>query len=381
MECCAGGSELEREEKVRKYIRSHSQKPSGQPIGRRLALISSTLIMAGLVGAGISALPRLSAEHAVACKQCHINPNGGGARNEFGNHAVAFQELCIPPTKKLLASHYSSPRLSPSLLVGFDSRWLLLDDPRIIRMQSDLYVTLSPFKHFDYHFRIGPVGSGAMQVTEQYALFSFCDTRYWVKAGTFYPAFGLRQDDHNSYTRVKTGHPYNSYLDGISFGAEWKDVSLTAETFNQDGRTMFALHGFRTGYVSPIGYLLGASYQHPEKINGSTGAYPRAKAMFGAVNWDRITISGEYDLIGNGNDSAAFYAAATARIIWGLYLTGEYNYFDPSRRYTSGFERFTRISVDFYPVPYVKIRPSISHYKPAVLGQSDDFFVQFHVGY
>ncbi len=331
--------------------------------------------------ATLSALPRLSAEHAVACKQCHINPNGGGARNEFGNHAVAFQELCIPPTKKLLASHYSSPRLSQSLLVGFDSRWLVLDDPRIIRMQSDLYLTFSPFKHFDYHFRVGPIGSGAMQVSEQYALFSFKDTKYWVKAGTFYPAFGLRQDDHNSYTRVKTGHSYNSYLDGLSMGTEWKDVNLTMEAFNQDGRNMYGFHVFRTGYVSPIGYLIGASYQHPDEVRGLVGAYPRAKAIFGALNWDRFTVSSEYDLIGKGNDSAAYYFAGTARIVWGLYVTGEYNYFDPDRRYTSGFERFTRFSIDFYPVPYVKIRPSISHYKPAFNGETDDFFVQLQVGY
>ncbi len=352
-----------------------------RPAHSRRLVFPLLLLAVVICAATLSALPRLSAEHSVACKQCHINPNGGGARNEFGNYAVAFQELCIPPTKKLLASHVTKPRLSPSLLVGFDSRWLLLDDPRIIRMQSDLYLTFTPFKHFDYHFRVGPIGSGAMQVTEQYALFSFSDTKYWVKAGTFYPAFGLRQDDHNSYTRVKTGHSYNSYLDGFSVGADFKDINLTAETFVQDGRTMFAFHGFRTGYISPIGYLVGASYQHPEKINGSTGAYPRAKSMFGAVNWDRFTISSEYDLIGNGNDSAAFYFAGTARIIWGLYLTGEYNYFDPSRKYTSGFERFTRFSIDFYPVPYVKIRPSISHYNPAFNGETDDFFVQFHVGY
>jgi hypothetical protein len=344
-------------------------------------MAGGVILVSGILAAGLSALPRLSAEHAVACKQCHINPNGGGARNEFGNHAVAFQELCIPPTKKLLASHHSSPRLSKSLLVGFDSRWLVLDDPRIIRMQSDVYLTFSPFKHFNYHFRVGPVGSGAMQVSEQYALFSFKDTKYWVKAGTFSPAFGLRQDDHNSYTRVKTGHSYNSYLDGLSLGADWKDINLTLETFNQSGRTMFGAHAFRTGYLSPIGYMLGASYQHSEILNGSTGAYPRAKAIFGALNWDRFTVSSEFDLIGSGSDSAAFYFAGTARIVWGVYLSGEYNYFDPDRHYTSGFERFTRFSIDFYPVPYVKIRPSITHYMPARNGESDDFFVQLHVGY
>lgn len=344
------------------------------------------LIPASLVGlivlvASVFALPRLSVEHAVACKQCHVNPNGGGARNEFGNHAVAFQELCIPPTKKLLASHYKQPRISQSLLLGFDSRWLILDDPRVVRMQSDLYLTFTPFKSFDYHFRIGPVGDNHLQVSEQYGLFRFSDTKCWIKAGTFYPAFGLRQDDHTSYTRAKTGHMYNSYWDGISVGADIHDVNVTAELFNQSGRGIYNLHAFRTGLLDPVGYMLGGSLQQSERINGSTGAYPRAKALFGGVNWDRFTLTGEYDFIGSNGDSVAFYAAATARIVWGLYLTGEYNFFDPDRHLRTGTERFTRLSIDFYPVPFVKIRPSYTHYRPAYAGEKDDFFVQLHIGY
>jgi hypothetical protein len=344
-------------------------------------VLAGALLTCVVFGTAALSLPRFSAEHAVACKQCHVNPNGGGARNEFGNHAVAFEELCIPPTKKLLESHYKKPRISESLAFGFDSRWLIFDDPRVFRMQSDLYLTFTPFKNFDYHFRVGPIGSGSMQVSEQYALFRFRDTKYWIKAGTFYPAFGLRQDDHTSYTRSKTGHLSNSYWDGFSVGADIHDVNITAEVFNQSGRGIYNLHAFRTGYVDPIGYLIGGSIQQSERLDGSTGIYPRAKAMFGGVNWDRVTLTGEYDIIGSHGDSVAFYAAATARVVWGLYLTGEYNFFDLDRHLKTGAQKFTRLSVDFYPVPFVKIRPSYTHYKPAYAGESDDFFVQLHVGY
>lgn len=348
---------------------------------RILSIIPFLVVALGVAGASIYALPRLSAEHAVACKECHVNPNGGGARNEFGNHAVAFQELCIPPTKKLLASHYKKPRIGEALLFGFDSRWLILDDPRVLRMQSDVYFTVTPFKNFDYHLRVGQVGSGSIQVSEQYALFRFSDSKYWIKAGTFYPAFGLRQDDHTSYTRVKTGHLYDSFWDGLSVGADFHDVNISAEVFNQGGRGIYNLHAFRTGFIEPIGYMIGGSIQQTEKINGTTGIYPRSKAIFGGVNWDRFSVTGEFDFIGSGNDSVAFYTSATARIIRGLYLTGEYNFFDPDRHVRSGTEKFTRFSLDFYPVPFVKIRPSYTHYKPKNAGESDDFFVQLHIGY
>ena len=349
---------------------------------RFTAILIPISVVALLVSvAGVFALPRLSAEHAVACKQCHVNPNGGGARNEFGNHAVAFQELCIPPTKKLLASHYKKPRISESLMFGFDSRWLILDDSRVFRMQSDLYLTLTPFKNFDYHFRIGPVGATNVQVSEQYALFRVHDFKYWVKAGTFYPAFGLRQDDHISYTRSKTGHLPNSYWDGVSIGADFYDVNITAEVFNIGGRGIYNFHAYRAGFIDPIGYLIGGSIQQSEKIVGSTGIYPRAKAFFAGLNWERLTVTGEFDLIGASSDSMAFYAAATARVVWGLYLTGEYNFFDPDRHLRTGAEKFTRFSVDFYPAPFVKIRPSYTHYMPSYRGETDDFFVQLHIGY
>lgn len=347
---------------------------------RRASILPIALISSIVFAGAVMSLPRFSAEHAVACKQCHINPTGGGARNEFGNHAVAFQELCIQPTKKLLASHYKSPRISESLLFGFDARWLVFDDPWVLRMQSDLYFTVTPFRNFNYHFRVGPNG-GTPVVSEQYALFTFRDTKYWIKAGTFYPAFGLRQDDHTAYTRAMTGHLPGSYWDGISLGADIYDVNITAEVFNQNRQGIFGLHLFRAGFLNPFGYLIGGSWQQSEKLRGTTGAYPRAKAVFGALNWDRFTVSGEWDLISSHNDSLAFYAAATARVIWGVYVTGEYNFFDPDRHLTSGTKKFVRVSLDVYPVPFVSIRPSYSHYKPAYAGEQDDFFVQLHVGY
>jgi hypothetical protein len=352
------------------------------PLKIRVSVILPVgLVLCAILITTILALPRLAAEHAVACKQCHINPNGGGARNEFGNHAVAFEELCLQSTKKLLADKYKQPRVSEALLVGFDSRWLIFDDPRILRMQSDLYLTFTPFRNFNYHLRLGPVGGNTVQVSEQYALMTFKDIKYWIKAGTFYPSFGLRQDDHTSYTRTKTLHLPNSYWDGISVGAEVHDVNLTAEAFNQNGQGIYNLHAFRAGYLNPLGYLIGGSWQQSERVNGATGNYPRAKALFGALNWDRFTVLGEGDLIGATNDSVAIYGAATARLTWGLYLTGEYNFFDPDRHLKTGTEQFVRLSIDFYPIPFVKIRPSYTHYTPSYLGERDDFFVQLHIGY
>lgn len=348
--------------------------------GRRAGVLPIALLSSVGFAAAVFSLPRFAADHAVACKQCHINPTGGGPRNEFGNHAVAFQELCIPPTKKLLASHYKKPRVSDAVLVGFDSRWLVFHERQTFRMQSDFYLTVTPFHNFDFVSRIGPFGGNPV-ISEQYALLRFNDTKYWIKAGTFQPAFGLGIDDHTAFVRSETGHPPVSFWDGVSVGADIHDVNIVAEAFSKDLRGIFNLHAFRTGFINPIGYIAGLSWQQSERYQGTTGDIPRAKALFGGLNWDRFTVLGEYDAIGSHNDSMAVYGSATARLVWGCYLTGEYNFFDPDRHLQSGTEKFTRISLDLYPVPFVNLRPSYSHYNPQHHGKTNEFFLQVHVGY
>ncbi|MEK7774648.1 MAG: hypothetical protein AAB305_02040 [Candidatus Zixiibacteriota bacterium] len=332
-----------------------------------------------LAGSSVISFPNLSVEHSVACRECHISGAGGGARTEFGNYAVALNELTLEKTKKWAVEKYRKPRIAPSLLVGFDSRHLVLEDGTVFRMQSDLFVTFEPFEGLQYHTRLTENGA-----RENYGQLLFCDNRFYVRAGRFAPAFGLKQADHQGFNRARTGNGTNIFLDGASIGGELYGVNVALESFNQFGQELTGIHAFRVGSIGSFGYLAGLSSRFSERMNGNYGLYPPAKSLFGGVSWNRFTLLGEGNLIGKYDDAVATYYAVHARIIWGLYAVGEYNFYDSDRRFKNGIEEWVRTSIDFYPVPFVQIRPSYTRYLRDFTGTKDErdvVFLQFHVGY
>jgi len=340
------------------------------PVG---AVVAVSVLL--LVSRAVS-LPRLAVEYGAPCKMCHVNPNGGGMRTEFGNHAVALNELCLPQTKKLVLGRYRSPRVGEAVTFGFDSRYLVFDNGRVFRMQTDAYLTVEPLNKTYYHFRFWENG-----ISENYALLTFWNEQFYVKAGRFYPAYGLRSADHKSYVQERTGHGSNVYLDGISLGAEIRGVNVVTEVFNPQQRRVWGLHVFKPGFMDPFGYIAGVSIQLSEEIAGSNGPFPYARAVFGGLSYDRFTATGELDLVGQGNDTLIAYAALTTRLEYGAYLVGEYNFFDGNRNTADGVEEFVRISLEVFPLPFVELRPSYTRYTRGAIGDRDDFFVQLHIGY
>lgn len=320
--------------------------------------------------------PRLAVESTANCYTCHVNPSGGGMRNEFGNYSVALNELTLTSTKKKFVENYKSPRISESVTIGFDTRHLLFDDGYIFRMQTDFYLNLEPYKNFNYFFRIAETG-----ISENFALYSLQDKKYYFKAGRFYPAFGLKNSDHKSFNRERTGHGSNVYLDGLSVGGLFGQVNVSAEIFNTNNQSVYGLHIYRTGICFGANYLIGSSLRLSEKINGSNLGFPEAKSLFGGVNYDRFTLLGEVDLAGSGNDTLIFYTNLTTRLIYGLYLIGEYNYFDGDRDWKNGVDEFWRFSAEFYPIPYFQLRPSYTYYSKGLLKNEKDFFIMIHFGY
>lgn len=344
-------------------------------MNRQIAIPVVGLLL--ICAASLLAYPRLSVEHAEPCKNCHFSPAGGGARTEYGNFTTAFNELTLPSTKKWLASQYRKPRVGELLILGFDVRYLAIDDGRIFRMQTDGFVTAEPLRNMFYHMRIGANG-----VTENYALMTFDDNKYSAKFGTFTPSFGLHVEDHKSFVRERTGNGAEVYLDGVSLSGEFAGVNLIAEAFNPNEQKVINLNLYRPGTLGAFSYLVGSSYRFTDEIGPDDfGLFPHAKSLYGGLAYDRFTAMGEMDVVGKGNDQIAMYASLVGRIEYGFYLVGEYNFFDPDRRLETGVDEYLRFSIDFYPMPFVQIRPSYTKYTRGFLDGEDLFFVQFHVGY
>lgn len=341
-----------------------------------ISVLVPLVVLAFLATVTALAYPRLSAEHGDACKSCHINPTGGGARTEFGNYTAALNELTLPQTKEIMVKRYKKPRLGESLLFGFDTRHLLFENGRIFRMQSDVFLTAMPLKQVYYHFRLNETG-----VTENYALLTFRDEKYSIKVGRFYPSFGLHNDDHQAFTRARSGLAPRLYLDGAAFGAERLGMNFSAETYRLGEHGIYGLHAYRSGTVGTFGYLAGGSFRVSEEKNGSTGQLPNARALFGGLSYNRFTALGELDFTGKGSDTVIVYGALYGRIEYGLWLVGEYNFFDGNRNLATGVDEFVRLSAEFYPMPFVELRPSLTYYTRGNRDNEHEWFLQVHFGY
>ncbi|MCH8157560.1 MAG: hypothetical protein IID18_07405 [Nitrospinae bacterium] len=299
-------------------------------------------------------------------------------RNEFGNHTMAFQELVLPQTKKYFKDNYLLPRLGEGATYGFDVRYIVSDDFNVRRFQTDLFLALQPLKPLTYQVRLS--GGG---ITEQYAMLKLSRDRFFIKAGTFHPTFGLHNSDYDSFNMVRTGNFASTFLDGVAFGADLQSFSIVFEAFNPDRRGVYGLHLYRTSRMGPFGLMGGASLRFSEyyTYRGGNGSFPHAKAIFGGINYDRFTFEGELDLAGRGNDTLIVYANFTTRIEYGFYFIAEYNFFDGNRDFSDGVDEFLRFSIELFPIPYVEFRPSFTRYTRGFRSGENDFFVQFHLGY
>jgi len=232
------------------------------------------------------------------------------------------------------------------------------------------------YRWFSYNLTVNPG-----DIKESFGFASAADGRYWIKAGRFYPSFGLRNADHNAFTRMVPGLAPELTLDGLALGAKISGVNLSVEHYQPGEQAVGVFHAYRAGVLGPLGYLAGISYRQSEKIGQTHGSFPIAKSLFGGVNYDRFTLLGEFNTVGERNDQQQSFAQLTTRLIYGLYLIGEYNFHDPDSKFKTGVEEFYRFSIEFFPVPFVELRPSFTTYTDGPRQDYTEFFLQLHLNY
>ena len=193
-----------------------------------------------------TALPRFAARNGMECIQCHVNPTGGGMRNAYGRNV--FENAVLPRSTvkepdTWLAQPFPvegeespvdvgrrvpgfSPDLTEWLAIGADVRLAHIfirpdkgpteDTKREITnsfflMQGDLYHSARIGEAITLYLDVG-VYSGF----EAWGLFRLLeDGPLYLKAGRFLPGFGIREVEHQLFTR-----------EGIGFGATDRDTGL-----------------------------------------------------------------------------------------------------------------------------------------------------------
>jgi hypothetical protein len=237
------------------------------------------LAIALLLASSAEAVPRFAARNGNECIQCHISPTGGGIRNAYGRNVFERawlprastpdrEDWMVPPKPADGSAPVASddddddvifdPEINPWMVLGGDLRaaYIMIrpdkgltpdQDPEITNsfflMQADLYHSMTLNRHVTTVLDIG-----AYSGFEAWALFHLkpepSDYDLMLKVGRFMPAFGIREVEHQLFTREGIGLGVADRDTGLELTGFAGPVTATVSVLNGTlGDTAFDTHG------------------------------------------------------------------------------------------------------------------------------------------
>jgi hypothetical protein len=180
--------------------------------------------------------PYLAVRAGVKCMACHVNPTGGGKRNEFGSvygQTALARERLDPATGRSVPAGAAAPpawtgRINDVLGLGADFRATAqsVDVPRspdtyaFNPTRAQFYAEVKAIGERLTLYLDQRVAPGAATNRETYALLWFADRSLYLKAGRLFIPFGLRIEDDSAFIRQVSGANFSSSDDGVEGGLE-----------------------------------------------------------------------------------------------------------------------------------------------------------------
>ena len=249
---------------------------------RLLGLVATLVALAAPVAA--HALPRFAARTGMDCRQCHVSASGGGVRTRYGS--AVFQQLLLPASlgDALGAGELGlpSPQLTDWLTVGTDVRTAYLysapqrgrtpdeapaTQSSFFLMQADLYTAAALGPHVRVVLDVG-VYSGFEAWAQLRARAEPSAVDVWLKVGRFQPSFGVRDANHDLYTRKSVGFDSGDRDTGVELTGFLGPLTLAVALVNGTlGDTLFdgygaAVRSFEKALVGRASVRLGGQHLH-----------------------------------------------------------------------------------------------------------------------
>lgn len=376
------------------------------------------------------ALPRFAARNAAECIQCHVNPTGGGMRNEYGRNV--FEQAILPWSTSAEPGSWMAPRFGPDeaaaddgvrspfsgdvtdwLAVGGDARAAYLyirpdhglesgTDPEITSsfflMQADLYHAASLNRWVTLVLDVG-IYSGF----EAWGLLRFFrdpgDFDLMLKVGHFMPAFGIREVEHQLFTREgiglgaqdrDTGIELTSFAGPLTLNLSLVNGTLGDAAFDVNGserRTFEKAVAARLAARAQLGWLRGQiglslywndGYSQPNPLfsgrlpadtvgEASLGVNELRKGAFLTLNLGRFTYLGDLVLVDDDFASAqlddiggyASYQELSFVLRQGLELVGSFEFMEPDLEILDDSSTRAAFVVEFFPWPFTELRAMV----------------------
>lgn len=357
-------------------------------------LAVATVAALAVLAASAEAFPLYASREGRNCISCHFDPNGSAMRNDFGfnygknRHSMGEEEKWAKVTV--------DPQLNDWIRLGLDTRIMYyashvegassFTTSTFFPMEGALRVAITPH---DYLTIVGSHGlvvespgfPDAYVARELYGLFHGFAKDLYIQVGRFRLPFGLRQEDHTSFTRADL--PYDSQREdaGIEIGAignNWfGEASFTngGDPFNQKAGTFVAKIG-RASRAFQFG-LSGYSSDQP-------GFLPNEErwSLYASTTRGRFTVLGEYvasDFKPDESEKAAF-TEVVYRVSRGVNLRAKLDYFGPpSDAIFSAVSRRYLAEVDINPMPFTDIKVSYRRYSNDSVPDVDEYFAMLFI--
>jgi hypothetical protein len=338
---------------------------------RRYAGLLLSLLLAACLPHVCFAEPYLAVRAGQACATCHVNPGGGGMRNNFG---TLWGQTTLPARTLTPSGAPWTGEFGQYVAIGANLRTdaTLLDQPgaeaassldlrslraylnlRVIPGRLDLYLDQ----------RLAP---GTSSNAEAWLRLNTLDRRFYLRAGQMYLPFGLRLQDDGAFIRERTNISFNTPDRGIEAGfngtrwnAQLAVSNGTAGAAEVDQGKQWSL---RSEYVQPR-WRAGASFNY----NDFDGTSRRMHGVFAGLRTGPIAWLAEVDAIidsGPGPDSRGWAGLVEANWLvrkgHNLKLTAERH--DPDR--DAPADRQSRLSLvwEYTPIPFLQLRTGLRQY-------------------
>jgi hypothetical protein len=376
----------------------------------RLGLVAWLILLMGLLcPGGALGLPQFPIRYGLGiydnhlheesaqtmdCRACHVNPSGGGMRNQHGRK---FSIEKLPWTESNKEAHQAVEAFEqfPYLSIGTDLRFVYLSSESestspfkdsFFTMQSDIYVAFTPTRHLTVYYQ-----DGLQENKEVFGMIHTLPANGHIKFGKFIPPYGLKIDDHTSFIREKLGFANTFGRDsenGLEFGFADKDWFGNAAIFNGSGAAPDENHEkgiSATGGIKYPRFWLAGSYYHNR--TGRDAANKVTRQYFGvytAIHLGGWSFLGEWDHISVQNptiqtDGQVAYAELNTLLVRGVAARVKYDLYDPDRDTSGDRRQRITVGVDLYPYPFVEILIQYRKNKEEVEINNDQFMMMGHL--
>lgn len=317
-------------------------------------------ILAGLcLSLTAQAFPDMGRLGYSSCQSCHVSPSGGGVLNKYGR-TIAAEVLGSYSWENAGGLFYGFAPLPKFLDIGGDIRTARLEVrtpdfhlQKSFLMQADLEVAVH-IKNLTFAALVGSYGEEVPfdesttiepEARRFYALYRPTRTMT-LRAGKFFPAYGLMIADHSASIRKGLWWPQGAETYNLEIGIyrEYGEFIVTMAKDPEDG----TIPNYQTGRL--IAYVgrnsqIGISYYSDEEENESIGLHSVwgwTKKLWTLVEFDTKTVEFETDGLLWTTTKWEAWRGVVGKVHYSLLIQEEL-------QHTAG------LGFQFFPIPHYEI--------------------------